>query len=304
MINAVEVIKDEGCTKMKSKRKKGKKIAIYIVLSIVMVLVITMTTLCFIYIDDTDVDYDDYVVSSDNTNGKALKIIHLSDLHFPKIKVDVDEMLHVIEDNEVDFIAITGDIIDSNADVLNCGVLGFIDRLVKLSPVYYVTGNHEANHPQRQFLYDSMDDSGVIILEDESVYFDIEDKQITIMGVSDNSMWHPDILGDNNNIDNYKILLAHRPERERSVSYFDSNNDEYLASQPELVLAGHAHGGQFRIGEQGMVAPNQGIFPEYDSGIYKLSDKTSMIVSRGIGNSIIPFRFNNKPHVPIITIYL
>ena len=68
----------------------------------------------------------------------------------------------------------------------------------------------------------------------------------------------------------------------------------------DLVLSGHAHGGQFRlpfIG--GVIAPNQGFFPKYDAGIYT-QDKTAMVVSRGIGNSIIPVRFNNPPEIVVI----
>ena len=68
----------------------------------------------------------------------------------------------------------------------------------------------------------------------------------------------------------------------------------------DLVLTGHAHGGQFRlplIG--GLIAPNQGLFPKYDDGLYS-EGSTNMIVSRGLGNSIIPFRFNNRPEVVLI----
>ena len=68
----------------------------------------------------------------------------------------------------------------------------------------------------------------------------------------------------------------------------------------DLVLTGHAHGGQFRlplIG--GLIAPNQGLFAKYDDGLYS-EGNTNMIVSRGLGNSIIPFRFNNRPEVVLI----
>ena len=90
--------------------------------------------------------------------------------------------------------------------------------------------------------------------------------------------------------DGVSILLSHRPE------LFES----YRASGMDLVLSGHAHGGQFRlpfIG--GLIAPNQGFFPQYDSGLYT-DETTNMIVSRGIGNSLFPFRFNNRPEVILI----
>ncbi len=87
--------------------------------------------------------------------------------------------------------------------------------------------------------------------------------------------------------DNYCVLLSHRPEA----------FEDYVSENIDLVLSGHAHGGQFRlpiIG--GIVAPNQGLFPKYDAGIYS-ENYTTMVVSRGIGNSIIPIRFNNRPEI-------
>ena len=95
------------------------------------------------------------------------------------------------------------------------------------------------------------------------------------------------LIDDNNN---YMILLSHRPE------LFET----YVCCGVDLVLSGHTHGGQFRLPFiEGLVAPNQGLFPKYDSGLY--TDRiTNMVVSRGLGNSIIPFRFNNRPEVVLV----
>ena len=85
----------------------------------------------------------------------------------------------------------------------------------------------------------------------------------------------------------YCVLLSHRPEA------FEA----YANQKVDLVLSGHAHGGQFRVPfVGGMIAPNQGFFPKYDAGIYT-QDNTAMIVSRGVGNSIIPVRVNNRPEI-------
>ena len=92
------------------------------------------------------------------------------------------------------------------------------------------------------------------------------------------------------NGDLYSVLLSHRPEL----------FSEYVEAGCDLVLTGHAHGGQFRlpfIG--GVIAPGQGVFPKYDNGVYA-EGATNMVVSRGIGNSIIPLRFNNRPEIVLV----
>ena len=88
----------------------------------------------------------------------------------------------------------------------------------------------------------------------------------------------------------YSILLSHRPEL--FETYVDNNIN--------LVFTGHAHGGQIRIPFiGGIIAPNQGLFPKYTSGIFT-KNETNMIVSRGIGNSLFPFRINNNPELVIV----
>ena len=97
-------------------------------------------------------------------------------------------------------------------------------------------------------------------------------------------------LKDLNLQDGFQLLLSHRPE------LFDI----YVSTDIDLVLCGHAHGGQFRIPFiGGIVAPNQGLFPKYDAGIFS-ENETTMVVSRGIGNSIIPIRLNNRPEIVMI----
>ncbi len=88
----------------------------------------------------------------------------------------------------------------------------------------------------------------------------------------------------------YTVLLSHRPEL----------FDVYVENGIDLVLTGHAHGGQFRLPfVGGLFAPDQGLLPEYDAGLYT-EGNTNMIVSRGIGNSAFPLRFNNRPEIVLI----
>ena len=88
----------------------------------------------------------------------------------------------------------------------------------------------------------------------------------------------------------YNILLSHRPE----------HFNDYVESGYDLVLTGHAHGGQLRLPVLGgVIAPHQGILPAYDAGAYT-SGSTTMIVSRGLGNSLFPFRMFNNPELVVI----
>ena len=177
--------------------------------------------------------------------------------------------------------------------------ISFAQKAVNIAPVYYVNGNHESRvSGEYEKLKQGLTDAGVTILENSSADITIGDEAITLIGINDPT-FRMDIVDDTmeQNIahqlvnvipdnDNYKVLLAHRPE------YFD-----VYAGKVDLVLSGHAHGGQFRIPFiGGLVAPGQGFFPEYYEGSH-IKENTEMIVSRGIGNSIIPFRINNKPEI-------
>lgn len=89
----------------------------------------------------------------------------------------------------------------------------------------------------------------------------------------------------------FTILLSHRPE------FFHF----YARAGIDLIYAGHAHGGMIRIpGVGGVLAPHQGFFPRYAEGVIERND-TTMVVSRGLGDGIVPFRINNRPEV-VVTI--
>ena len=85
----------------------------------------------------------------------------------------------------------------------------------------------------------------------------------------------------------FTVLLSHRPEE----------LENYSVSGADLVLTGHAHGGQFRIPKIGPVyVPNQGFFPPLAQGVHQCG-KTTMVISRGLGNSAFPQRIFNRPEI-------
>ena len=248
--------------------------------------------------------YDSGIPSAFN----GFRIVQVSDLHNAEFGRGNNELLEVIEDCRPDIIVATGDIIDSGrTDTLTAAL--FVENAMKTAPVYYVTGNHEARllkqggtGKDEYFKLESiMVNAGANVLHGESVSIERGESEIQIIGIDD-----PEYLrlnkyaGENritlSNIDEFikedifTVLLSHRPEL----------FEEYAKSGVNLVIAGHAHGGQFRLPfVGGLFAPNQGFFPRYDSGLYE-KNNTKMVVSRGLGNSAVPIRFNNRPEIVVI----
>ena len=228
------------------------------------------------------------------------RIAQVSDLHNAEFGDGNQRLLDMLREAEPDMIAITGDLIDSRKTNIAVA-LAFAEEAVRIAPCYYVSGNHEARVPEYRELKAGLEAAGVTVLDDARVEIEISGKSITIIGVNDPSFLADYLTSDAAVMDRklselssedtgFTILLSHRPE------LFDT----HAAHDMDLVLTGHAHGGQFRlplIG--GLIAPNQGLFPKYDDGLYS-EGNTNMIVSRGLGNSIIPFRFNNRPEVVLI----
>ena len=269
---------------------------------IIMLAIVTVLILLIIWIayGNTDLEIYKYNVKSEDIPSEFdnFRIVQISDLHNAEFGENNEKLLLMLKQADADIIAITGDMIDSrNTDV--DVAISFAQKAVNIAPVYYVNGNHESRVlGEYEKLKQGLTDAGVNILENSSADITIGDEAITLIGINDPT-FRMDIVDDTmeQNIahqlvnvipdnDNYKVLLAHRPE------YFD-----VYAGKVDLVLSGHAHGGQFRIPFiGGLVAPGQGFFPEYYEGSH-IKENTEMIVSRGIGNSIIPFRINNKPEI-------
>ena len=276
---------------MKTKKK-------FIVLAAIVAILILL--IIWIAYGNTDLEIHKYNVKSEDIPSEFdnFRIVQISDLHNAEFGENNEKLLLMLKQADADIIAITGDMIDSR----NTGVdvaISFAQKAVNIAPVYYVNGNHESRVlGEYEKLKQGLTDAGVTILENSSADITIGDEAITLIGINDptfrmelvddtmeQNIAHQlvSVIPDN---DNYKVLLAHRPE------YFD-----VYAGNVDLVLSGHAHGGQFSIPFiGGLVAPGQGFFPEYYEGSH-IKENTEMIVSRGIGNSIIPFRINNKPEI-------
>ena len=273
---------------------------------VILFVVLCLTLGAFIVYDNFKLDITEYTLESDNLpeSFNEFKIVHLSDLHNTEFGEDNEKLLKIIKEQKPDAVFVTGDTIDGF--YTNTAIpINLFKEVLKICDVYLVVGNHESRvniNVYTEFI-DTLNEIGVIVLKDNSAYIEKGKEKIQIIGLNDASEYKLDYNNDYrdkiteaiNNIDDknsFSILLSHHPEL----------FPEYKNTDVDLVFSGHAHGGQFRlpfIG--GIIAPEQGLFPEFDAGVFN-ENNTTMVVSRGLGNSIVPVRINNSPEIVVTTL--
>lgn len=265
-------------------------------------IVIAFLIVIYVYFENTVLEITNYCIVNNKLPNEFnnYKIIQISDYHNEKSNIINDDLLRIIKKEKPNIIVITGDFIDSRKTNISVAI-DLIKEIEGVAPIYYVTGNHEARITSYDELKRRLVEHNVIVLENETATIKKENSQINIIGVNDPQLAYEYSVDDSiiikdelekSNYDKslFSILLSHRPEVFKT----------YVEKNIDLVLSGHAHGGQIRIPfVGGVVAPNQGFFPKYTSGLFK-ENNTNMIISRGIGNSIIPIRINNRPELVII----
>ena len=263
-------------------------------IAIVCVLLIVFSVvLCVGYAVSSDVETEEI---SFNEND-PVKIAHLSDIHYPRSFLSLNELASLVEKNEPDCVVLTGDVADGNASKTEISDLSpFFNRLVKLCPCFLTIGNHEIGSEYLDRFINIAKEAGITVLNNEISLKTINGREFAFIGLSDGYPYEektfenkPVLTGKT------KILLSHRPEK----------IDEYSSApetiRPDYVFAGHAHGGIMRLGKLALYAPDQGFFPKYTSGLYE-KNGVKMIVSRGLGISGTDFRFLNEYHLPVIII--
>ena len=219
----------------------------------------------------------------------GFRIAQISDLHNAQFGEDNERLLDKLVQCRPDIIVLTGDLFDSNHPDLDIAAR-FAADAARIAPTYYVTGNHEG-FARKDYtkLKSQLLEAGVQVLENKIVELERSGETVSLIGLHDN--WFtsvPETVAELVPLaGECSILLAHRPEMAEA----------YAETGVDLVFSGHAHGGQFRlpfIG--GILSPGQGFLPQYDAGLYQVQN-TQLIVSRGLGNSRFPFRFNNRPEI-------
>lgn len=268
-------------------------------------IIILVQALILVFGCNSSLSVSYYDVETDKINGQ-IKAVLVADLHSCYYGEGQMELINAIDGEDPDAILLSGDIFDD--DMLKENTVEFIKGVSGNYPCYYVTGNHEFRGGKADDFKAILESYGVKVLEGTSDILELGGDKIRICGIDDpetdrypsRSMPYTEQLNrlseELTDDGLFTILLSHRPERISQV----------LPLKPDLVLAGHAHGGQWRLPillENGLLAPNQGLFPKYTNGEYFFGD-TELIVSRGLAREstrLVP-RIFNRPEIVVITI--
>ena len=275
----------------------------YIKSAIILLIAIALFLFCSFQNSHLETTYYFYKAEQLGVDLDGYRIVQISDLHNAKFGQDNQKLVDRIRECEPDMIVLTGDLVDSNHTNVDRAVQ-FVDEIVKICPVYYVTGNHEYWLEASEYdeLMSGLTGAGAVILDDQVVEISRGDAKFRLVGLDDKSL-ADGTLGTllNDQAEQKEETADNEDSGEKTLTVVLAHEPQHLARYAgtgvDLVLSGHAHGGQFRLPfVGGIVAPDQGFLPEYTAGEYYMNG-TEMIVSRGLGNSVIPVRLFNFPEI-------
>ncbi|WP_017754000.1 metallophosphoesterase [Calidifontibacillus oryziterrae] len=265
-------------------------------LTFIIVLFVFIFLLARIYYDTNTFKINKIEFHSDKiSKGSEITILQISDVHNKAFRDHNEKLLHTVEELHADIIVITGDLIDRRTAKFE-NVYYLIDQLTAINEnVYFVSGNHEWENVNTHEFFDGLQKRNVTILDNGNKQLTLNHAVFNLVGVADFSTNHENVdqafLTTNNEL--YTIMLSHSPD---IIKQFEM-------IQADLILSGHTHGGQVRLPFIGaVVAPDQGLFPKLDKGIYRLKENQHLYIDSGLGTSVIPIRFLNQSQISLITI--
>lgn len=262
---------------------------------------LTLAIICLIllslYNSSHKLSISEYDINSTRLSSEfdGFRIVQLSDLHGAEFG---DALYEKVRDLQPDIIALTGDFITTAEDLP--AVERLVSKLVTLTDVYYISGNHDYGSGEIDALAEILDRYGVTFLRNEYEIIDRDGAQLVVAGVEDPNSWadmiQPEEFAEGIRTeypDTFTLLLSHR-------NYWAT---EYPQLPVDLILCGHTHGGIVRFpGVGGIFSTERTLFPDYEAGLYSCG-QYDMIVSRGLGNSAGIPRLFNRPEIVSITLH-
>lgn len=238
-------------------------------------------------------------VDPNKTGLNNKRLVLLSDLHFNKKTKNywLEKILKNVRKLSPDIIFIAGDLVGDIAGTVPS--IRFVQETVKICPVYIVFGNWEYNILRKklgEFRID-LEKTGADVLIDEERNINYGGYKLNIIGTEDPYTTKKTSINIDRNIkpkENsvYEVLLSHSPDIVPDA----------IKTEVDLVLAGHTHGGQVYIPFlTPFMIPVRPEAREYGAGYFK-KGKTSIYVSRGIGQSTLPIRFLTPPEITLLVL--
>lgn len=266
------------------------------------ILLLVGTVLLAVWACDMRLKTVTYNIKSEKID-KKIRVALITDLHGCWYGKEQQNLIKAVERENPDVVLLGGDIFDDNVPWEKSEVT--VKLLAEKYPCYYVTGNHEYWSNEVDSILEIVEKYGIKVLSGTSDSIELNGQKINICGIDD-----PDVVDyttngiafdkqlkqaeEAANKDEFSILLSHRPELA----------ERYQKYSFDLVLCGHAHGGQWILPGvlNGLYAPHQGVFPKYAGGRYDFENQT-LIVSRGLAReSTFAPRIFNRPELVIVDI--
>lgn len=244
-----------------------------------------------------------YTITSEKIK-KPMRIALITDLHSCKYGAVQKTLIDAVDKEKPDMILLGGDIFDDEIPDDNTKI--FLSAIAKKYPCYYVTGNHEYWSMRANEMLDWLRAHGIEDIGGKTIRTSVNGNEICLSGLNDPDEARYTGEGDGMKVElgramnerddtAFTMLLTHRP------SFVNLYKDAGF----DLVLAGHAHGGQWRIPGvlNGTFAPDEGFFPKYAGGFYHFDNGGEMIVSRGLAreSTRVP-RIFNRPELVIVNL--
>ncbi|HWP50564.1 MAG TPA: metallophosphoesterase [Clostridia bacterium] len=241
-----------------------------------------------------------------------IKLVCLADLHGKQFGKNNSRLIEQVRNLAPDLIVFPGDTLSADCHHLSATVKT-LRALSRIAPCFLIAGNHEHRSGRWAEIAAKFRAAGVVVLENTQFDGNIHGVPLHIMGLDEGlavsrldyvraackTLRYTDnraCLRDLSQQDGLRIVLSHFPEYYALIGELS-----YCRFPFDLMLCGHAHGGQVRLGKRlALFAPGQGLFPRFCQGMH--GSNPSLLVSRGLGNDSPLPRVNNRPEIVSVTI--
>lgn len=233
----------------------------------------------FFYANRRNVIHHSFSVRTDETENNELSVFFISDIH--RRRIDGRLLRKVRSFGTIDIVIIGGDLAEGGVALST--IENNVEKLAQLAPIYFIWGNNDREVGEAEIRHIIEKHDGIMLENTDAI---IESHPLWgICGTDDPSSGKVDVEAALKNRGKYShlIVATHTPSLFRKVE---------MICSPELMVAGHMHGGQIRIGKYGL----------HPLGQFKMADGKARLISNGYGTSLVPLRFGAAPESHVITI--